>query len=225
MGNALFDPYVSCDVYPRELVPIPLCRGGKLTAGHVVAFDRLLRTATPSILVIPANAMADTLPLEVTNSLRLAHQALTEKGRKNAQEASPLEVFYERVWQIALPHKPFQKLQKPGVEAFYSGNMKKDEFVAFFRKNVFSEGHVQDAAALTELCFKTFLTVGSREQEVERCISWQAARQLWQVFAKLDRFGRLGLPNEEVNELLLRGASVLVQLASAAGSNGRLCGH
>ena len=169
--------------------------------------------------------MADNLPLEVTNSLRLAHQALTEKGRKSAQEASPLEAFYERMWQIALPHKPLQKLQKPGVEAFYSGNMKKDEFVAFFRKNVFSEGHVQDTTALTELCFKTFLSVGSREQEVERYISSQAARQLWQVFAKLDKFGRLGLPNEEVNELLLRGTSVLVQSASVAGSNGRLCSY
>lgn len=169
--------------------------------------------------------MADKLPLEVTNSLRLAHQALTEKGRKNAHEVSPLESFYQRVWQIALPHKPFQKLQKLGVEAFYSGNMKKDEFVAFFKKNVLNEGHVQDATSLTDLCFRTFLSVGSREQEVESCISWQAARQLWQVFAKLDRFGCLGLPNEEVNELLLRGASVLVQSAYAAGSNERLCGH
>ena len=153
--------------------------------------------------------MADDLPLEVMNSLRLAHHALTEKGRKNAQEVSSLESFYERVWQIALPHKHFQKLQKPGVEAFYSGNMNKNEFVALIKKNVFTEGHVQDVSALTELCFKTFLSVGSREQEVEKYLSVQAARQLWQVFAKLDRFGCLGLPNEEVNELLLRGTLVL----------------
>lgn len=153
------------------------------------------------------SAMEDDVPLEVTNSLRLAHQALSEKGRKNAQDLSALEVFYDRMWQIALPHKPFQKLQKPGIEAFYSGNMQKDEFVALFKKNVLVEGYVQDVSALTELCFNTFLSVGSREQQVDKYIPKQAARQLWQVFAKLDRFGRLGLPNEEVNELLLRGRS------------------
>ena len=149
--------------------------------------------------------MEDQVPLEVTNSLRLAHQALSERGRTKAQDVSPLELFYERMWQIALPHKPFQKLPRPGIEAFYAGNMDKDEFVALFKKNILVEGYVQDVSALTEHCFNTFLSVGSREQQVDKYISKQAARQLWQVFAKLDRFGRLGLPNEEVNELLLRG--------------------
>ena len=162
--------------------------------------------------------MAEELPLEVINSLRLAHQALTEKGRKNAQDVSPLEAFYDHMWKISLPHKHLQKLQKPGIEAFYSGNMKKDDFVALLKKNVFIQGYVQDVNALTELCFNTFLSVGYREQEVEKYIPREAARQLWQVFAKLDKSGRLGLPNEEVNELLLRGKWVL--FSSVAVSNG-----
>lgn len=191
----------------RDPVPIPFVE--EESTKQVTPYpDEHFGTDSLPILVLFDNAMAEDLPLEVMNSLRLAHHALTEKGRKSAQEVSPLEAFYKSVWQIALPHKPFQKLQKPGIEAFYSGNMKKDEFIALFKKTVLTEGHVQDVGALTELCFKTFLSVGSREQKIEKYISPQAAWQLWQVFAKLDRFGCLGLPNEEVNELLLRGTSV-----------------
>jgi hypothetical protein len=137
----------------------------------------------------------------------LAHQALKDKGRK-ANDISPLEAFYLNLSQRVLPGSQSRKLPRPGIEAFYSNNLDSEDFIALVHKDLLAVAQGVDVSDVVDVCLDEYLSVGNRREDVERYISVQAAKQLWMTFAKLDTFGRLGLPNAEINELLIRVATL-----------------
>ena len=160
--------------------------------------------------------------LEIQNSLRLAHQALKDKGRKT-NDISPLEAFYLNLSQRVLPGSQSRKLLRPGIEAFYSNNLDSEDFIALVHKDLLAVAQGVDVSDVVDVCLDEYLSVGNRREDVERYISVQAAKQLWMTFAKLDTFGRLGLPNAEINELLIRGVCACACVCARARACVRVC--